>query len=128
MPILWSIQPTDSELEKFERESPNHQHLVLKTGQGYVPLKPNGPAKPDIFRWNLQTCDGLTVMEMKLLHFVWERREDPPNLIEVKKNLWPKSYHERGSYDPTANSINRKMKKIGCRLRVKNGYVVIQNI
>ncbi|MBY0588904.1 helix-turn-helix domain-containing protein [bacterium] len=86
----------------------------------------DGMVPPSSFQWRgKRPTERLTKTEYKLLAYIFERRANPPTVNELKKQFWPKSYDDRGSYDRFATQLRRKLNPIGATIDTDNGHVVI---
>jgi hypothetical protein len=93
-----------------------------------TPSTPDGLISPSSFQWRGERTERLTKTEYKLLAYIFERRANPPTVNELKKQFWPKSFDERGSYDRFATQLRRKLNPIGATIDTDNGHVVISQL
>lgn len=90
------------------------------------PIQADGPIPPSSFQWRgNRTKEKLTPTEYRLLAYIFERRENPPAVDELKQQFWPGSFSDRGSYDRFATGLRRKLNPIGATIDTDNGHVVI---
>jgi hypothetical protein len=94
-----------------------------QTDAELAPNFPDGPIPPSSFQWRGErTTEKLRPSEYKLLAYIFERRSNPPTVGELKKQFWPESYKDRGSYDRCASEIRKKLKPLGVTIETDNGH------
>ncbi len=94
----------DNELLTVSRESPSPKTRAYKStvertlwldipisdsGKVEPPKRPDGPKPPDGFCFDGVDAVGLTPDELKLMTFVWSRRDAPPTWNEVAFDIHP---------------------------------------
>jgi hypothetical protein len=100
------------------RETTGDTELTLST--------PDGPIKPDGFRWGGKCIYGLTPTEFDLLKFIFDRSNDWPSLEELKKEFWKDSDTENGSFHKFANVLRSKLAPLGIGVHARRKTAVIR--
>jgi hypothetical protein len=91
-----------------------------------TPSTPDGPIKPDGFRWDNKTIEGLTPTEFDLLAFIFERRDNPPKIEELKDVFWKDSHAKEGSFHKHAGSLRDKLEPLGIIVCARRKTAVIR--
>jgi hypothetical protein len=101
-------------------------YQILPGLMNFFEVTPDGPHEPNEFWHDSRCVKGFTPLELEILQFAWERRDDPPLVQEVLLEFWLGTNRPRKNFDSHKGRINTKFRKndLPIRLRAANSYLV----
>jgi hypothetical protein len=126
-PLTSPLFGSFSEDERHLRQA-THSNISATQNQSKIFDSSDGPIEPDGFRWGGNTIYGLTPTEFDLVEFIFDRRDNPPTLKELKKEFWPDSLTEDGSFHKFAGDLRAKLAPLGIGVIARRKMAVIRPI